>query len=69
MKEFYSNTQVKSMHKAIRQYLHMVGVIRLNVRFVRTSNWALHLSALEEFVKYLFALDTFNYARMIPIYI
>ena len=29
----------------------------------------MYLSALEEFVKYIFALDKLNYARMIPIYL
>ena len=45
-KEFESNPQVKPMHKAIRQYMHMVGVMCLYVRDART--------ALEEFVKYFF---------------
>ena len=39
------------------------------IRAVRTGNWALHLSALERFVSYFFALDKLNYARMIPIYL
>ena len=29
----------------------------------------MHLSALEEFVKYFFARDKLNYARMIPLYL
>ena len=29
----------------------------------------MHLSALEEFVKYFFALDKLNYGKVIPIYI
>ena len=41
----------------------------LYIRAVRTGNWALHLSALEEFVAYFFALDKLNYTRMIPIYL
>ena len=66
MKEFEFNPQVKPMHKAIRQYMHMVGVMCLYIRAVRTGNGALHLSALEEFIKYFFALDKLNYASMIP---
>ena len=62
MKEFESNPQVKYMLKAIRQYMHMVVAMGLYIRAVRTGNSALHLSALEEFVK-------LNYARMIPIYL
>ena len=58
------------MHKAIRQYMHMVGAMCMYIRGVRTGNWALHLSALEEFIKYFFfALDKLNYAKMIPIYL
>ena len=69
MKEFESNPQVKSMLKAIRQLMHMVVVIGLYIRAVRTGNSAWHLSALEEFVKYFFDLDKLNYVRMIPIYL
>ena len=37
-KEFESNPQVKPMHKAIRQYMHMVGVMCLYIRNARTAN-------------------------------
>ena len=47
----------------------MVGVMCWYIRAVRTGNWALHISALERFVTYFFALDKVNYARMIPIYL
>ena len=47
----------------------MVGVMCLYIRAVRTCNGALHLSALEGFVKYFFALDKLNYAKMTPIYL
>ena len=57
------------MNKAIRQYMHMVRVMCLYIRDAWTPNRALHLSALAEFVKYFFLLDTLNYARMIPIYL
>ena len=49
--------------------MHMVGVMCWYIRAVRTGNWALHFSALERFVTYIFALDKLNYARMIPIYL
>ena len=49
--------------------MHMVGVMCWYIRAVRTGSWALHLSALERFVTYFFALDKLNYARMIPIYL
>ena len=37
-KEFESNPKVKSMHKSIRQYMHMVGVTCLYIRDARTAN-------------------------------
>ena len=49
--------------------MHMVGVMCLYIRAVRTGNWALHISALEEFDTYFFPLDKHNYARIIPIYV
>ena len=52
MKEFESNTEVKPM--AVYAYGR---VMCLYIRAVRTGSWALHLSALEEFVTYFFALD------------
>ena len=67
--EFKSNPNVKPMHIAIWQYIHMVGVMYLYFRAVLAGNRALHLSAEEEFVKYFFALDKLNYARIIPIYL
>lgn len=39
------------------------------LRAVRTSNWELHIAALQDFSKYFFAMDQINYARMIPWYI
>ena len=37
-KEFESNPKVKSMHQAIRQYMHTVGVKCLYIRDARTAN-------------------------------
>ena len=37
-KEFESNPQVKPTHKAIRQYMHMVGVMCLYIRYAQTAN-------------------------------
>ena len=49
VKEFESNPQVKPLHKTIRLYMHMVGVMCLYIRAVRTgNNCALCLSALED---------------------
>ena len=37
-KEFESNPQVTPMHKAIRQYMHMVGVMCSNIGDAQTAN-------------------------------
>ena len=37
IKEFESNPQVKPMHKATRQYMHMVCIMCLYIRAVRTG--------------------------------
>ena len=37
-KEFEPNPQVKPMHKAIRQNMHMVGIMCLYIRVARTAN-------------------------------
>ena len=47
----------------------MVGVMCLSIRAVWTGDWALHLPALEEIVKWFFALDKLNYASLISIYL
>ena len=38
MKISESNPQVKPMHKAIRQYMHLVRAVCLYIRAVRTGN-------------------------------
>lgn len=47
----------------------MVDSMLLFIRAVRSSNWKLHLIALDDFCKYFFALDQLNYVRMIPLYL
>lgn len=40
-------------------------VFALFISFVRSANWNLHLTGLEDFVKYFFALDLTNYSAVI----
>ena len=49
--------------------MHMVGVMCWYIRAVRTGNLAFHISDLERFATYFFALDKLNYARMTPIHL
>ena len=53
----------------VRQYMHMVHLLIMFVRSVRTGNWNLHLQSLEAFVKFFFVHDKHNYARLIPLYL
>ena len=57
------------MLTSLRHYLDMVMIMLLFIRAFHTGDWLLHLSSLEMFIKYFFALDKLNYARMIPLYI
>ena len=52
-----------------RNYMDMFENLLLFVRASRQGAWELHLSSLNEFVKYFFAHDQLNYARMTPLYL
>ena len=49
-------------------YIEMVQVLLLYIRATRTSDWALHLSALRSMIPCFFATDRINYARYSPCY-
>lgn len=55
--------------KMIRKYMKLVEWLLLFIRSVRSGNWELHLACVEYFIKYFFALDLFNYSRMLSLYI
>ena len=69
MREFDEVVSKRPLVKAILQYMQMVLDMMVYIRAVRTGDWALHLAATEAFVKYYFALDKLNYARLIPVYL
>lgn len=50
-------------------YMDMVQEMMNFIRAVRTSHWRLYLSSLHKFVKYFFAFNRLNYARMITLYL
>ena len=63
-------TQDKNpLFNVTRQYMRMVMEMLQFIRAVRTSDWVLHLQALQVFTKYFFAHDRLNYARMMPLYL
>ena len=53
----------------MQQYLQMITEVLQYIRAVRTGNWHLHLQSMETFIKYFFAHDMLNYARMMPVYL
>jgi len=63
-----SQSQNRPTFKMIRQYIKM-ELLLLLIRSVRTGNWNLHMSVLEDFAKYFFALDLTNYSGMIALYL
>ena len=67
MKSF--TEQQGPLGKAMLQYMQMVLEMAMYIRAVRTANWELHLEATECFLKYFFAHDKLNYARLIPVYV
>ena len=70
MKAFNAKeSEEKPTFRVVLQYMQMVDTMLIFIRSVRTANWDLHLAALEEFVKYFFALDLTNYSSMIAWYI
>lgn len=68
MKKFDEDVSKKPLPQAICQYMQMVLEMTTYIRAVRTGDWQLHLHATEVFIKYYFAHDKLNYARLIPLY-
>ena len=58
-----------ALGKALICYMQMVLEMMMYIRAVRTGNWRLHLHATEAFIKYFFAHDKLNYARLMPLYL
>ena len=67
--EFDAQATSSSMFNVFRQYMTMVLKMMMFNRAVRTTDWDLHVQALEKFTKYFFAHDRLNYARVIPVYL
>ena len=69
MKAFDITCDKISEFQVFRHYMRMVMEMILFITAVRTGDWLLHLTALNSFMKYFFAFDRLNYARMIPLYL
>jgi hypothetical protein len=59
----------KPLARAIYHYMTMVLEMLMYIRAVRSGDWNLHLDTTEAFVKYFFAHDKLNYARLTPVYL
>ena len=68
MEQFDADHENSPLFKFTRGYMAMV-MEKTFIRAVRTGDWDLHLDALQLLVKYFFAHDMLNYARMIPVYL
>ena len=55
--------------KFLRNFMKMFESLLLFVRATRQKDWELHLTSLNGLVKYFFAHDLQNYARMVPVYL
>lgn len=69
MTEFKHHKDRKPLSQVMNQYMEMVMNMLQFIRSVRTGNWDMHLLSMKTFVKYYFAHDKLNYARMIPVYL
>ena len=55
--------------KMLRHFMNLVEIMLLFIRATRQGIWDLHLPSLEMFVKYFFAYDQINYAKLTPVYL
>ena len=69
MQAFDTKNSDRPMFLFARQFMEMVLEMITFLKSVRNADWELHLSSLNSFTKYFFALDKYVYARLVPIYI
>ena len=55
--------------KMLRHFMNLVEIMLLFIKATRQGIWDLHLPSLEMFVKYFFAYDQINYAKLTPVYL
>ena len=69
MQEFYNNMTSRPLYIFVRNYMQMILEMTMYIRSVRTGDWNMHIKSTELLVKYFFAHDKQNYARLLPIYL
>ena len=69
--EIQNNFDASLNHEAqfLRIFMRMFEYLLLFIRATRQQMWELHLTSLYELVKYFFAFDMQNYARLTPVYL
>ena len=69
--EIQNNFDASLNHEAqfLRIFMRMFEYLLLFIRATRQQMWELHLASLHELVKYFFAFDMQNYARLTPVYL
>ena len=67
--QFDKQNSGKPLFVIMWQYLQMITEVLQYIRAVRTGNWHLHIQSTEKFIKYFFAHDMLNYARMMQVYL
>jgi len=67
VKTYRSN--LKKQAKFFDNIMTSIEDLMMFIRATRTANWKMHLQSLSQLVKYFFALDFQNYARMTPVYL
>ena len=63
------NSKLTDQGKMLRNLMNLVKIMLLFIRAIGQGIWDLHLTSLEMFVKYFFAYDQINYARLTPVYL
>ena len=68
--EIQNNFDASLNHEAqfLRIFMRMFEYLLLFIRATRQQMWELHLVSLHELLKYFFAFDMMNYARLTPVY-
>ena len=69
--EIQNSFDASMNHEAqfLRIFMRMFEYLLLFIQATRQQMWKLHLASLHELVKYFFAFDMQNYARLTPVYL
>lgn len=69
MKPFESDGGNWKLPKFLTRYLGQVESLLHFLSVSRSGDWECYLAALENIIKYFFAHDLLNYARLMPVHL